>query len=188
MRPTKVLMDEHRVIERVLDCLERMTRTAETAGRLDGESARQAIAFFRGYADRCHHAKEEDLLFPMMETKGFPAETGPLAVMRDEHETGRACIRKMDEALDGATAGDAEALQAFARNARAYAAMLREHIQKEDHCLFPMADEALNADDRQELAERFERVDRDGPAETSPAEFIRIADSLVERYGEAQSD
>ncbi len=96
MRPTRMLMDEHRNIERVLDCLERMTVLADTSGHLDGASARQALAFFRGYADRCHHGKEEDLLFPMMEKKGFPRETGPLGIMRDEHEAGRAHIHAMD--------------------------------------------------------------------------------------------
>jgi hemerythrin-like domain-containing protein len=185
MRPTKVLMDEHRNIERVLDCLERMTVLADTSGHLDGASAREALAFFRGYADRCHHGKEEDLLFPMMEKKGFPRQDGPLAVMCDEHETGRAHIRAMDEAIDGAQTGDSGAMQSFARHARDYVLMLREHIQKEDHCLFRMADEALSAGEQQELTEQFERVDRDLPADATPQELLRIADRLVERYAAA---
>jgi len=185
MRPTKVLMDEHRNIERVLDCLERMTVMAEASGHLDGASAREALVFFRGYADRCHHGKEEDLLFPMMEKRGYPRESGPLAVMLDEHETGRTHIRAMDGAIDGAVKGETESMQSFARHARAYVLMLRDHIQKEDHCLFRMADESLSADDQQELETRFARVDDDLPAEVSPRELLLIADRLVERYGAA---
>ena len=185
MKPTKVLMDEHRNIERVLDCLEQMTVLADTSGHLDGAGAREALAFFRGYADRCHHGKEEDLLFPMMEKRGLPANGGPTGVMRDEHETGRAHIRAMDEAIDGAEAGKAGDLQSFASHARSYVLLLREHIEKEDHCLFRMADETLSAEDQRELTEKFERVNRDLPAEASPQALLRSADRLVERYAAA---
>ncbi len=182
MRPTKVLMTEHRNIERVLDCLERMTVLADASGHLDGASAREALAFFRGYADRCHHGKEEELLFPMMEKRGFPGESGPVAVMRDEHEIGRGHIRAMGQAIDGAETGDVDAMQSFARHARAYVLLLRDHIEKEDHCLFRMADESLSAADQQELTAQFERVDRDLPTGATPQDLLRSADRLVERY------
>ena len=56
MTPEQILMDEHRVIERVLSCLEKLTEQCRADKRLDAEAARQMIAFFRGYADRRHHA------------------------------------------------------------------------------------------------------------------------------------
>jgi hemerythrin-like domain-containing protein len=188
MRPTKVLMDEHRNIERVLDCLERMTVLADTSGHLDGASAREALVFFRGYADRYHHAKEEDLLFPMMEKKGFPRDAGPLGVMRDEHETGRAHIRAMDAAIDAAETGDTGAMQSFAHHARAYVLLLRVHIQTEDHCLFPMVDESLSANDQQELTAQFEHADGDLPADATPQELLRSVNRLVERYQAASNE
>ena len=182
MRPTRMLMDEHRNIERVLDCLERMTVLADASGHLDRTSAREALAFFRGYADRCHHGKEEDLLFPMMEKRGFPGNSGPLAVMRDEHEIGRTHIRAMDESIDGAERGDTAALESFAYHARAYVLMLRDHIEKEDHRLFRMADDALSTDDQQELVTQFERADRQLPADATLQELLRSADRLAKRY------
>jgi hemerythrin-like domain-containing protein len=180
-------MNEHRNIERVLDCLERMTVMADTSGHLDGASARESLAFFRGYADRCHHGKEEDLLFPMMEKKGFPGHGGPLAVMRDEHEIGRAHIRAMDQAIDGAENGDAGVLASFVHHARAYVLMLRDHIEKEDHCLFSMADGAFSAEDQQQLAAQFERADRELPADATLRDLLRSADRLAQRY-EAAGD
>jgi len=85
MRPTEILMQEHRVIEQVLDCLERMAQRVEAGDELDLESAKQAIDFFRNFADRCHHGKEEDCLFPLLEQKGFSREQGPTGVMLHEH-------------------------------------------------------------------------------------------------------
>ena len=71
MNPTDILMDEHRVIEQVLNCLEKIIEQATAAGRLEEEPAREALDFFRTFADRCHHGKEEAHLFPLMQTRGF---------------------------------------------------------------------------------------------------------------------
>jgi len=69
MRSTEILQDEHRVIEQVLNCLEKMADQALVAGRLDESSAREALDFFQTFADGCHHHKEEDHLFPLMEAR-----------------------------------------------------------------------------------------------------------------------
>ena len=93
----------------------------------------------------------------------------------------------MDQAIDGAQTGDKGAMQSFVSHARAYVLLLRDHIQKEDHCLFPMFDESLNSNDQQELTAQFERADHDLPGGATPQELLRSADRLVERY-EAVSD
>ena len=161
MKPTRILEHEHRVIEQVLDCLDRIANRCQTDGRLDAESARDAIDFFRTFADRCHHGKEEQQLFPMMEARGFPAQGGPLAVMRAEHDHGRAFVHGMESTIEGAADGNPEPCGRYVQNARGFSALLREHIRKEDHCLFPMADEAFSEDDQLELGKRFERVEHD---------------------------
>ncbi|MCX7887840.1 MAG: hemerythrin domain-containing protein, partial [Verrucomicrobiae bacterium] len=98
MKPTEILMAEHRVIEQVLNVLEAMAERAAN-GDLNRQEARDAVAFFRGFADRCHHGKEEAQLFPAMEAKGIPREGGPIGVMLCEHEQGRAAVRGMAEAV-----------------------------------------------------------------------------------------
>ena len=103
MTPTDVLKQEHRVIEQVLACLAVLADRAD-AGRLDPGDARQAIDFLQVFADRCHHAKEENVLFPRMEARGFSRERGPTGVMLHEHELGRQAIRAMLAALNAARA------------------------------------------------------------------------------------
>ncbi len=77
--------------------------------------------------------------------------------MLHEHELGRAAVRGMADAIDAAAAGDSAALDGFVTHARTFVTLLREHIQKEDHCLFAMADQALSADDQQTLLAQFAR-------------------------------
>jgi hemerythrin-like domain-containing protein len=183
MQPTEVLRREHRVIEQVLACLEIMTRKFASDGRLDSQSAAEAVDFLRTFADRCHHGKEESHLFPAMEAAGSPRNCGPTAVMLREHELGRLHVREMAAALDASTAGDAGAARRFVDSAGAYVELLREHIQKEDHCLFPMADKLLTEKDQRDLATAFEKVEAEEMGPGTHENYLKIADALAEKYG-----
>lgn len=72
MRPTEELVTEHNAIKRMLDILERVSRRLEIGETVDAEHLERIVDFIRGFADRCHHGKEEDLLFPEMEEAGIP--------------------------------------------------------------------------------------------------------------------
>jgi len=175
MKATDVLKREHRIIEQVLDCLEQMADRAASGEGFDRDNAADAVEFLRTSADRCHHGKEEDRLFPAMIDKGIPREVGPVAVMLAEHDVGRAAIRSMTGAIDGDDAA------AFARPAREYVALLREHIQKEDNILFPMADSVLG-DEQEALFAEFERFEAEDLGPDLHARMIAVADRLAEEY------
>lgn len=183
MKPTDILSSEHRVIEQVLNCLEKMVQECAAGGPLDPVSARDAVEFFRNFADRCHHGKEEVHLFPAMEAKGFPRDGGPTGVMLHEHELGRMHVRGMADSIDGAAGGDHAALNKFCGHARSYIALLREHIQKEDHCLFAMANQALSEEDQRILLAKFHKVESEEMGEGTHERFLEIANRLAERYG-----
>ncbi len=181
MKSSEILMDEHRVIEKVLNCLEVMVRQCDAEGKLDGESARAAVDFFREFADRCHHAKEENHLFPLLESRGLPRDGGPTGVMLQEHEMGRAHVRGMSGEIDAASEGDAGALERFIRHASSYIGLLREHIDKEDTCLFPIAEETLTPQDKDTLEQIFIHVDDKEIGQEKLEKYRRIADELAAR-------
>ena len=182
MKPTEILSSEHRLIEQVLNCLEKMAQQCQSEGKLDKQSAKDAVDFFRNFADRCHHGKEETHLFPAMEAKGFARDCGPTGVMLYEHEQGRKFVRGMDESIEAAANGDAAAQKEFVRNAQEYIDLLREHIQKEDHCLFAMANKAFTDQDQQRLLGRLResRGRRNGPGVHE--KYVNLARHLAERY------
>lgn len=183
MNPTTILKEEHQVILQVLACLEKIADNGLANRRLDAGDARKALDFFRNFADKCHHGKEEEHLFPMMEAKGFPRDGGPTGVMLYEHEEGRGHIRAMDGAAGPASCGDGTALRTFADQAYAYIRLLRDHIDKEDHCLFAMADQAFSEEDRASLLERFNRVERHEMDPGLHERCVSAANELAEKYG-----
>jgi len=182
MKPTDILSNEHRVIEQVLNCLEKIAQNCESAGRLEEKPARDAIDFLRNFADRCHHGKEETHLFPAMETRGYPRNGGPTGVMRYEHEEGRAHVRAMDESTAPAAAGDAAAVKQFVEHAYGYVGLLRRHIEKEDHCLFAMANQAFHEADQHRLLEAFARVETEEMGAGTHEKYLAIANGLADRY------
>ena len=178
MEATKILMDEHRVIERVLAGMD-----IASSRLASGESIRErffldAADFIKGFADGCHHKKEEGILFPAMAAAGVPKEGGPIGVMLAEHEEGRRLTRAMRAAAERLLAGETLAKEAIAANARSYVALLRQHIAKEDNVLFPMADRVIPSTDQAGLAEAFERVEHEETGEGVHEKFLALAQTL----------
>ena len=91
-KPTDILSDKHRVIERVLDALQRLTLLPVNQSL---EQWRKALEFFRHFTDQCHHFKEEKVLFPALEKHGISRQGGPIGMMLAEHEEGRGHVRLM---------------------------------------------------------------------------------------------
>ena len=181
MKPTEELSGEHRVIEKAIGALECLAGAAKKEGKLDKVDAESAIDFIRTFADKMHHGKEEDRLFPAMEAHGLSAEAGPTAMMRQEHEIGRAHVRAMAGAVKGAASGEAAELHVFVEGALGYGSLLRNHIQKEDNILYPMALQVIPPDEMKALEAEFARVDKEmGPG--FHAKYIALAGKLSDKY------
>lgn len=172
---TALLSDEHRVIERVLEAIDKMTRRTAS----DSIPAwKKALEFIRGFADQCHHFKEENVLFPALEAHGIPRDGGPVGMMLIEHEEGRALVRGMAAALARVESGDRAAEGALFENARHYLRLLREHIQKEDEILFQMANEVIPADEQRQLLGSFETHEAEEMGAGAHEHYLKIAREL----------
>lgn len=159
MHPTEILSQEHRVIEGMLNRLEERIAAAEAGEPFPRPFFEEALDFFRNFADGCHHAKEENLLFPRMKERGVPEHGGPIGVMLAEHDQGRAYLKAVRENLDAAAQGSPDARAVVFANATAYIGMLRLHIHKEDNILFRIAQMVLQPDDVADLNREFAAVE-----------------------------
>jgi hemerythrin-like domain-containing protein len=175
--PTQILMEEHELILQALDALEKKVAAVQAGSPPDKEYFEKAVEFLRGFADKCHHGKEEDLLFKRMADRGFPVRGGPIAVMLQEHDMGRAFIRGI---ADGAAAvgTDPAAAERIAENARGYIDLLRDHIGKENSILFPMADQVLGPEDQADLGKAFERFEAEETGAGVHEAMLKLLDEL----------
>jgi hemerythrin-like domain-containing protein len=157
MKSVERLVAEHALIERVLDLLEAVTARVEAGQSVPEGFVAWAPQFFQQFADGCHHAKEEDVFFPVLKLRGIPEQGGPIGVMLHEHVLGRDCVARMREA----SRAHPPDLAGFAAAAREYTPLLRHHIFKENNVLFPMAERVMTSADDADVAARFCEVESD---------------------------
>jgi len=167
MQATQVLRDEHEGILAMLAVVEKAALRLRAGKEVPANLMLDAVSFFRNFADKCHHGKEEANLFPKLQERGIPNEGGPIGVMLMEHEQGRGFVRGMSQAADQYASGDKAAIPALVSNTLNYVSLLRAHIDKENNILFVMADQVLSTADQQALHAAFEEVERKvtGPGE-----------------------
>jgi hemerythrin-like domain-containing protein len=176
---TAILRREHEAILKMLDATEATAHKIDRGSTIAPATLDGLLEFLRLFADRCHHGKEEDLLFPKLGEKGFPPNAGPVAVMLYEHEQGRALIRKMVDAASACSAGNSGAARDWAAAAHSYVALLRAHIDKEDNVLFMMAERVLSEGEQEDLAEAFEKVELEKMGEGTHERLHDLMDRLL---------
>jgi hemerythrin-like domain-containing protein len=154
-------------------------------GAFDYDALEDCVAFIRLYADALHHGKEEDLLFPEMEKRGMPRDAGPIAVMLQEHEQGRAYARAMSEAIPEARAGDEHARRRLLKAGLGYVQLIRGHILKEDNILFNMADQLIDEPACRSLCAAYDGVCQRRFDGCTVAELEAILVRLLEQYPDA---
>ncbi|RMD80985.1 MAG: hemerythrin [Candidatus Dadabacteria bacterium] len=179
MDPIETLMDEHRRIEKALDALDVYAERLQAGAQAPLDDLAGFVRFIREFADRTHHGKEEDILFEAMVAAGFPKEAGPIAVMLAEHDEGRSYVAELAAAVEAGTIETNDRAR-LAGAARGYTSLLRDHIQKEDNVLYPMARARLSSEAYAEVTRRCQEYER--LHESEKAELTQLAIKLCDQY------
>ena len=171
------LKHEHEAILSALNMLDTISEGIGSGSTPDGGDLGNFISFLKEFADKCHHGKEEGMLFPALIAAGMSEKSGPVAVMLAEHLQGRDYIREMDHAI--ASGPD---YVTFAHAARAYSSLLKNHIQKENNMLFPMAEDALEVGKLEQLYKSFEEHEEKVIGHGRHEELHQILKDLRTKY------
>ncbi len=175
---TKNLINDHVHILRLIGVMDHLT----TLEKPNLNHIDDAIDLIKNFADIFHHAKEENMLFPYLGTKGFPANQGPVAVMLSEHIQGRNFVQGMELSVNLIKSDDTDAYLSLKENMKGYSSLLRSHINKENNVLFPMADKVISEEDNQALMDRFTEFERESNCGSLKGNCINRIDSLVKHY------
>ena len=167
---TQNLENDHVYIIRLIDVMEKMVLNCAT----DTAHLELVVNLIKTYADGFHHAKEEQVLFPLLEEKGFSKVHGPVAVMLHEHVEGREFVKGISQRIDVYKAGNVSALPEIYQYMQGYVDLLREHINKENNVLFKLADKALSSDEQLELLNKFGSIEKQYNSEQIAASILEI--------------
>jgi hemerythrin-like domain-containing protein len=155
-------MMEHRLIEKVIPIIRTATATARREGRIDTALVDFLVDFIRTYADRCHHGKEEDILFRDLERKPLaPEHRAVMDELIAEHREGRRMVGELRAAAAAYKAGDEGALGNVVDRLEALAAFYPAHIWKEDKVFFLPSMEYLSPEEREAMLAEEREFDRE---------------------------
>jgi hemerythrin-like domain-containing protein len=150
---TQILSEEHENILKVIDALVMECDEIEAGKGIDKAFFEKAIDFIRNYADKFHHAKEEDILFKELCKDNVQLHCNPVEQMLYEHDLGRGFVRDLEQGLRENNRSK------VVENARGYIQLLQEHIFKEDNILYPMADNVLDQKTQNAMLEEFRKTE-----------------------------
>ena len=179
MKPTEILMEEHRVIERVLSALEKASSRLSRGEDVYLRFFSGTSVLINGFTDSYHYRKEEKILIPTLVEYGLAKDTGPIAVMLAEHEEGRRLSQKLGIVIDRFQSGEIKVKDQVVISALAYVSLLRRHMDKEDRILFPMLEKVIPADRREQIIDTFDRFEQEVNGEEMHEKYYGMADRLV---------
>ncbi len=161
MKPIGPLMWEHRLIERIVPVLDKELKRIDTSRKADVNLLTTAVDFFRTYADRTHHGKEEDILFRDLENKPLSAEHARIMKeLIEEHVHARKTVGALVDARDKYKAGDVASIKDIVNYLKELINFYPVHIEKEDkHFFYPIL-EYFTRQEQDDMLLEFWEFDR----------------------------
>ena len=152
------LIEEHGGIMLMLSIMKKVAEKLKAGEEVSKEHIDKILEFLVNFADKCHHGKEEDMLFPEM-IKNH-ANQGLVAELLDEHQTARVYIKSIADSLKNYEPGNSD-VGNIAVNMEKYIELLTEHVRKENNQLFPIANKEFSPETQEQMAENFENFEHD---------------------------
>jgi hemerythrin-like domain-containing protein len=167
--PIQKLVDEHVLIKRWIALIPKVVNDLDVETEEGQQLIRDGVDMIRSYADKFHHAKEEEILF-----KYFDENLEILKVMHEDHTHARGLVKAMLEA------NERKDQNAVAENLMAYRELLTEHIRKEDEILYPWMDNQLSTRQVGKLFAKFAEADQQ--MGFSPDKYEHLIDQLEIKF------
>jgi hemerythrin-like domain-containing protein len=178
MKAIEILNTEHRMIERLLSALETGAWMISVDEPIQSEFFTETTDFIIGFADCCHHRKEEAVLFKAMSESGDEQGNNMVTAMLHEHELARSYTQALCQAADRMKDGDRSAVADIVYHSRHYAALLRNHIAMEDKFVFPLSSQILQPEQLDEINQTLEKYSQEESANGTKEKFLALIEKL----------
>ena len=182
MTPTDDLIHEHEAIKVMLSIMSKIAENIRKKKEFVTKDVEKIVDFLKTFADKCHHGKEETVLFPALISAGVPNENGPIGVMLQEHTIGRNHIKEISTELENFIAGNIPSSEIIATSLTNYVNLLQNHILKEENILFPMANKVLTEEIQLEVLKQFEKIEEEVVGNGIHEKYHELLAKLKNKY------
>jgi hemerythrin-like domain-containing protein len=161
MKPIWPLMSEHRLIERMVKLLDKELQSMKKTSSVKTNIISLGTDFFKIYADRTHHGKEEDILFKELSTKQLSTtENQMMECLIQEHIWARQAVTRLIDANSRYIRGDTTAMKEMVYELEKLVKFYPLHIEKEDRHFFVPVMAYFSETEQRSMLERFWDFDR----------------------------
>jgi hemerythrin-like domain-containing protein len=147
------------------------------------------VTFLRVFVDRCHHGKEERVLFPAVMQAGNEETRRLVEELLIEHVEGRRLVTALAAAAgtDPVLPGDPQEKRRFDPTAAdeamtGYITLIRPHIVHEEKRLFPTADSILAPELQESLQGEYDIIEREVTGAGMHEAFEETVNRLKAKY------
>lgn len=169
------LKDDHKLIRRYLDNLLIAHEFLVEQKTVPPSVFEKTLEFSKDFMNKFHHYREEYVLFLKLAEKKGGTIDPQIVSLRDQHERSRELVSQIKEALKGYKKGDEVMVNRLAENVGYYVSLERQHVNRENHVFYPMAEETFSEDEMAEFDKEFDKID-----EKQGGDRYRNAVKLVE--------
>jgi len=161
MKPIGPLMWEHRLIERMVKILERELIKIKETNKIDTTIILLGVDFFRTYADRTHHGKEEDILFRNLVKKDLSSEHKKIMnKLVEDHIFARKTVGALNEANNSIIKGNKGSIKEIISNIEKLVKLYPKHINTEDKEFFYPILEYFSKEEQDSMLQEFWEFDK----------------------------
>ncbi len=140
MLPVEALISEHRLITYTVEVLNKEQQKIDASGKVDPNFIVNMVDFFRTYADKYHHGKEEGILFnALFKMKLSSKDAAMMQELIMEHATARRTVTRLETLQTRYIGGDFKSLEGILESINTLIELYPTHIENEDkHFFYPV--------------------------------------------------
>jgi hemerythrin-like domain-containing protein len=173
--PITQLIDEHRIIERVMDVMEKLAEGIEEQRPISSDMILGNIGMLLECNDEYHYGKEEDILLPFLEEIGKNEMKESIQSYIAQYRENGKLLATIIDSVDDHSNGNMDATIRIMENIREFVRNVRPLYLNEDEEIFRPLKKDLTKEEMDQLAEKFKDFDYDwdGPTLNNYQKLVR---------------
>jgi len=173
--PITLLIDEHRIMERVMDVMEKLAEGIEEQRPISSDMILGNIGMLLECNDEYHYGKEEDILLPFLEEIGKNEIKESIQSCITKYRENDKLLATIIDSVDGHSNGDMDATIRIMENIREFVRNVRPLYLNEDEEIFKPLKKNLTTEEMDRLSEKFQEFDYDwdGPTLNNYQKLVR---------------
>jgi hemerythrin-like domain-containing protein len=181
MKPTENLNSEHKDILELLGIMSRISKNIISNEVFYTSDIEEIIDFLKHFIEKSHHKKEE-IFYPILSGVDNLKDKEELSVMLYEHVLSRNYLKDINSCVINCKIGNSFSQDLLAESMMKYVVLIKNHINKEEKIIFPMADKILNETQQREVFSQFEKIEHKIVEHDFHGHYHRLLDKLKSKY------